>query len=107
MKKGENYLTVFNKAVLKKIKDIPAGRVTTYGLVARALRRPGAARAVGNALNKNPDAPQVPCHRVVKSDGSQGGYAGGAKIKIVLLKKEGVRIINNKIVDFNLILFKF
>ncbi|HWA64450.1 MAG TPA: MGMT family protein, partial [Candidatus Paceibacterota bacterium] len=57
--------------------------------VAAAIGRPRAARAVGNALNKNPFAPEVPCHRVIRSDGSTGGFAFGRKKKIQLLKKEG------------------
>jgi methylated-DNA-[protein]-cysteine S-methyltransferase len=107
MKKTVRKLTVFDSAVLEKIRKIPRGKITTYSLVAKTINHPGAARAVGNALNKNPDAPRVPCHRIVKSDGTIGGYAGGSKKKIELLKKEGVKVKNNKIVDFNLILFKF
>jgi O-6-methylguanine DNA methyltransferase len=62
----------------------------TYAQVALAIGRPAAVRAVGNALNKNPFAPQVPCHRVVKSDGSLGGFAHGPRAKQALLKNEGV-----------------
>ncbi len=64
-------------------------------------------RAVGNALNKNPFAPLVPCHRVVSSDGSLGGFAYGSKAKIVLLKKEGVAVKNNQIVDFEKKIWRF
>jgi len=56
--------------------------------------------AVGSALNKNPYAPQVPCHRVVNVDGSLGGFALGSRKKIALLRSEGINIKNNKIVDF-------
>jgi O-6-methylguanine DNA methyltransferase len=72
--------------------------VISYKDIAEIIGCPRACRAVGNALHKNPWAPQVPCHRVVKSDGSIGGYAGGVKQKIALLKKEGIRIIKNKII---------
>lgn len=62
-----------------------------YKEVAKAIGHPKAYRAVGNALNKNKD-PQVPCHRVIRSDGKLGGYRSGPKKKIILLKKEGARI---------------
>ncbi len=68
---------------------IPAGRVRTYGWVARKIGHPNAARAVGNALKKNPLAPMVPCHRVISSNGI-GGYSGGLEKKRRLLEKEGV-----------------
>ncbi|MBN1823994.1 MAG: MGMT family protein [Endomicrobiales bacterium] len=69
---------------------IPKGSTATYGQIARRVGKPGAARAVGQALKKNPFAPFVPCHRVVSSDGSLGGYSakGGIKRKKQLLKKE-------------------
>ena len=90
----------FSSDVYEVCKRIPAGRVSTYGEIARALGTK-AYRAVGNALNKNPYAPVVPCHRVVSSDGSLGGFAGGSKKKIALLKKEGVEVKDDKIVDFS------
>jgi methylated-DNA-[protein]-cysteine S-methyltransferase len=64
------------------------------------IGHPNAHRAVGNAMNKNPFAPKVPCHRVVKSNGDLGGFALDLKIKIKRLQKEGVQVMNNKIVDF-------
>ncbi|MFA6171011.1 MAG: MGMT family protein [Patescibacteria group bacterium] len=97
----KNKLTDFENEVLEVIKKIKKGRVSTYREAARALGRPKAARAVGNALNKNPHAPKVPCHRIVKSDGALGGYAGGAKKKAELLGREGLAIIKGKIKDFN------
>lgn len=60
----------------------------TYKEVAMAIGLPKAYRAVGNALNKNPFAPKVPCHRVIRSDGTIGGFASGTKKKIELLKRE-------------------
>ncbi len=86
---------------------IPRGRVSTYALLAKAIGHPGAARAVGNALNKNPHAPRVPCHRIVCSDGRLGGYASGAERKIELLRKEGVEVEDGRIVDFEELNFKF
>ena len=70
---------------------IPKGKVKTYKEVAIAINKPKAARAVANACGKNPYAPKVPCHRVISSDGSLGGFSalGGIKAKKKLLKKEG------------------
>jgi len=68
---------VFQQAVLRAEHAIPRGRVSTYGLIARHLGKPGAARAVGNALATNPFPLIVPCHRAVRSDGALGGYQGG------------------------------
>jgi len=89
----------FNQKVWQICKLIPKGRVSTYKEIARKLKTK-AYRAVGNALNKNPYSPKVPCHRVVKSDGSVGGFAKGQKAKIRMLEKEGIRIKNKKIVGF-------
>lgn len=100
------YVSEFRQAVFNCIKHIPAGQVASYSQVAKAINKPRAARAVGNALNKNPDAPVVPCHRVVESDGSLGGYAEGRARKIALLQKEGVCVRNNKLVDFQKITAK-
>ena len=83
-------LTDFEKAVYKCIINIPAGQVRSYKWVAMAIGRPKAFRAVGNALNKNPYSPIVPCHRIIKSDGSIGGFALGIKTKKEMLKKEAV-----------------
>jgi methylated-DNA-[protein]-cysteine S-methyltransferase len=82
----------FNQKVWALCARIPAGRVATYGQIAKALGSPGAARAVGNALNKNPYAPAVPCHRVVGSTGSLTGFAGGLAMKERLLEGEGVAL---------------
>jgi AraC family transcriptional regulator of adaptative response/methylated-DNA-[protein]-cysteine methyltransferase len=60
----------------------------TYGQVAAAAGNPRASRAVGNALNKNRDTKHIPCHRVIRSDGSVGGYAWGHEKKVAILKKE-------------------
>ncbi|MFH1290803.1 MAG: MGMT family protein [Nanoarchaeota archaeon] len=82
----------FNEKCYKVLRKVPRGKVTTYGALARAVGKPGAARAVGNAMNKNFHAPRVPCHRVVRSDGKVGGFATGTAKKIKMLKKEGVEV---------------
>lgn len=87
----------FDLKVYEALKSIPRGKVVTYAQIARYLKNSHAARAVGNALNRNPHAPKVPCHRVVRHDGSIGGYAFGPKKKIEILNKEGVVVTNNKV----------
>ena len=86
--------TDFQIKVWKYLLKIPKGKVKTYKEVAVAIKSPHSARAVGNALGKNPYAPKIPCHRVIKSDGSLGGYSGkgGIKTKRKLLKKEGITL---------------
>lgn len=91
-------LTDFQKKVYQATARIPRGRVSTYQAIARACGCPGAARAVGNALNKNPYAPQVPCHRVLRSNGQIGGFAWGTAKKVAMLRKEGL-IIQNGCID--------
>ncbi|MDZ7611561.1 MAG: MGMT family protein [Candidatus Moranbacteria bacterium] len=99
-------ITDFEKKVYETLKKIPKGRVVSYGGLARACGKPGAFRAVGNALNKNPFAPEVPCHRVVRSDGLVGGFSSGAEKKVKLLKKEGVEVDKNgNVRDFGKRLF--
>ena len=90
-------MRTFNEKVWNAMKKIPKGKVTTYKELARFLKNPNASRAVGNACNQNPNAPQTPCHRVIASNGSLGGYALGLNKKIALLKKENVVVENNKI----------
>jgi len=87
----------FSEKVFKAVKRIPKGSVSTYSEIARLIGSPNASRAVGNALNKNPTQIIVPCHRVVRSDGSVGGFAKGSKKKIELLRKEGVIVNKNRI----------
>jgi methylated-DNA-[protein]-cysteine S-methyltransferase len=81
-------LTDFDKAVYAAVMEIPLGETRSYKWVAGKIGRPRSSRAVGNSLNKNPVAPFVPCHRVIASDGSWGGYSAGLPKKIRLLKKE-------------------
>ncbi len=84
--------TKFQVKVWKYLKNIPKGKVVSYLDVAKAINKPNAARAVANAVGKNPYAPKIPCHRVIRSDGSLGGYSGrgGIKTKKKLLKSEGI-----------------
>lgn len=82
-------VTSFQQKVYDFVKTIPKGKTATYKEVAVGIGHPKAYRAVGNALNKNPFAPSVPCHRVIKSGGEIGGFALGSAKKIKLLKKEG------------------
>ncbi len=96
----------FNQKCYKLLKKVPKGKVTTYKIIAEKLNTK-AYRAVGTAMRKNPNAPQVPCHRVVNSDGRIGQYAFGQKEKISILKKEGIQIKDNKIIDFEKHLFYF
>ena len=86
--------TKFQLKVWVYLKKIPRGSVKTYSQVARGIRKPLAARAVANAIGKNPCAPKIPCHRVIRSDGSLGGYSGkgGTKTKKLLLKREGITL---------------
>lgn len=79
---------------------IPEGKITTYGDIAKALGCPGASRAIGRILNKNPNPVVVPCHRVVMSDGSIGGYAFGRARKKELLAQEGLRFVGDSMDDF-------
>lgn len=82
----------FEEMVKKVVKSIPRGSVMTYGEVAYKAGRPGAARAVGTIMSKNDDM-TVPCHRVIRADGTIGGYNGlrGGEAKAELLRREGYR----------------
>ena len=86
--------TKFQLKVWAYVSKIPRGSVKTYSQVAKGIGKPLAVRAVANAIGKNPYAPIIPCHRVIRSDGLLGGYSGkgGIKTKKFLLKKEGIRL---------------
>jgi O-6-methylguanine DNA methyltransferase len=104
-------METFYERVWKTMRRIPRGRVTTYGELARALHTK-AYRAVGGACRHNPYAPEVPCHRVVANGGEIGGFGGqtkgkNIKQKIALLRKEGVRVQDGRVADFNEVLFRF
>ena len=86
--------TEFQLKVWNHLKKIPKGKVKTYMDVAKAIGKPLAVRAVANAIGKNPYPPKIPCHRVIRSDGSLGGYSGngGIRQKRHLLRSEKVFI---------------
>ena len=86
--------TEFQLKVWAYLRKIPRGSVRTYSQVAKDIGKPLAIRAVANAIGKNPYAPKIPCHRVIRSDGSLGGYSGkgGLRTKRFLLKKEGIKL---------------
>lgn len=103
--------TLFAQVIYEKLLEVPRGRVTTYGDLARALDS-RAYQAVGQALRNNPYAPHVPCHRVVKADGRIGGFMGqtnGTAIakKKALLQSEGVQIKNGQVLDFSSVRHQF
>lgn len=81
----------FSARVWRELQKIPRGEVRSYARVAKALRKPGAARAVGQACGRNPVPLVIPCHRVVASDGGLGGFAGDLRWKRALLVLEGAR----------------
>ncbi len=104
--KNNKGISDFERAVYIALLDVPRGRVISYGSLAKRAGFPGAARAVGSALNRNPFAPKVPCHRVVKSSGEVGGFAHGVKRKIEILKSEGIKIKNKRIIDLESVKFE-
>jgi methylated-DNA-[protein]-cysteine S-methyltransferase len=87
---NDNNITEFERRVYRAVLKIPEGELRSYKWVARRIGRPKAFRAVGNALKRNNRAPAIPCHRVVRSDGSIGGYSKGLKLKRALLRSEGI-----------------
>ena len=96
----------FQLKVLKTERTIPYGKTASYGWVAKQIST-NAYRAVGNACHNNPYAPEVPCHRVVKTNGKLGGFGTGTENKIKILKREGIEVKDGKIVDFKRTLFRF
>lgn len=93
-------MTKFEEKVYLEVKRIPIGKVDTYKGIAIKIGYPGAARAVGNALHKNPDHKNIPCHRVINSNREcSGSFAfGGKGAQERLLRKEGVKIVNGKVI---------
>lgn len=85
--RNSNYPAFYKKVWLECLK-IKKGHLSFYSEIARRICHPKSARAVGNALAKNPFAPQVPCHRVIRKDGKPGGYSKGVKEKLKLLESE-------------------
>jgi methylated-DNA-[protein]-cysteine S-methyltransferase len=104
-------MKTFSEKVYDLLRKVPEGHVTTYKEIAHALNC-RAYRGVGQAMKRNPYAPEVPCHRVVAASGRIGGFRGkrsGAAIqeKINMLKSEGIEFKGDKIQNFNEILFRF
>lgn len=99
-------MPINSQKLYELLKEIPKGKVTTYGELAKKLKTKGF-RAVGQIVGKNPNAPKVPCHRVVRSDGGLGGYAFGIEKKIQILASEGVKVSGGRVVDFEKKFYKF
>jgi len=93
--------------VYKKLLDVPSGKITTYGELAKAVGLKNGQRKIGQIMKNNPLPVVIPCHRVVKSDGTIGGYAFGVEIKVNMLSKEGVKISKGKILDYEDKMFYF
>lgn len=89
-------LGAFDRSVLRATREVPFGEVCSYGEIARRIGRPGAARAVGSALGRNPLPLVIPCHRIVRSDGTVGGYTGGVERKRRLLALEGAEPVGTR-----------
>ena len=96
-----------DKKIYKKLSEVPKGKITTYGELAKAVGMKNGQRAVGRIMNKNPYPVIIPCHRVIKSDGKVGGYAYGEEIKSNMLTKEGIKIKNGKILDLENRIYRF
>lgn len=100
-------LSPYQQAILRILAEVPKGKVTTYGDLAKELAKrdpkwsPGASRAVGTTMKNNLCGPQIPCHRVIKSDGSIGNFRGGAEgaveEKTQMLREEGVTVLDGRI----------
>ena len=109
-------LSTYQQAILRLLAEVPKGKVTTYGDLAKELSKrdanwsPFASRAVGTTMRNNPCGPQIPCHRVIKSDGTVGNFKGGSKgaveEKIEMLREEGVKVLQVK-VDLKEFRYKF
>ncbi len=96
-----------DEKVYKKLLQVPKGKITTYGELAKAVGLQNGQRAIGKIMNKNPYPVIIPCHRVVSSNGTVGGYAFGQDVKTNMLIKEGIKIHNGKILDFGKIIYRF
>ncbi len=93
--------------VYKKLTEVPQGKVTTYGELAKAVGLKNGQRITGQIMKKNPYPAIIPCQRVVNSDGKVGGYAYGVDVKKNMLQKEGIKIQNGKILDWHKKFYKF
>ena len=99
-------MQTFAERCYRVLSKVPAGKVTTYREIAHQLNSK-AYRAVGTAMARNPNAPEVPCHRVICTSGKIGQYAGGSKKKIAMLKAEGIDIQQGKVKEVAKYLHRF
>ena len=93
--------------VYKKLLEVPKGKVTTYGDLAKAIGLKNGQRVIGKIMNKNPYPVIIPCHRVIKSDGKIDGYAWGEKVKAKMLSNEGIKIKKGKILEMKKAIYRF
>ena len=93
--------------IYKKLLEVPKGKVTTYGELAKSIGFTNGQRVVGRIMNQNPYPVIIPCHRVVRSDGKVGGYDYGEEVKINMLEQEGIKIKNGKILDWEKTVHRF
>ena len=96
-----------DKKIYKKLLEVPKGKITTYGELAKAVGLKNGQRTIGQIMNKNPYPVIIPCHRVIRSDGNIGGYAYGEEIKSNMLTREGIIIKNGKIYDLENKIYRF
>jgi methylated-DNA-[protein]-cysteine S-methyltransferase len=101
IEKNSNKNKINDYEIYELLKKIPIGKLTTYGDIAKHLGKPGQSRTIGKILNKNKNPINIPCHRVINSNGNLGGYKFGKELKKILLKREGMEISKDKIVNFN------
>tara|TARA_B100001765_G_scaffold197115_1_gene147588 strand:+ start:354 stop:653 length:300 start_codon:yes stop_codon:yes gene_type:complete len=92
---------ILSTKVYKKLLQVPKGKVTTYGELAKAVGLKNGQRTIGTIMRNNPFPVIVPCHRVVKSDGRIGGYVYGERVKSRMLANEGINVKDGKIIDFD------
>jgi len=93
--------------IYTKLLQVPKGKITTYGELAKAVGLKNGQRVVGKIMNKNPYPVIIPCHRVIMSTGKIGGYAFGENIKTKMLNDEGIQIKNGKILDLENRVYRF
>lgn len=99
----------FSGRIYEAVKMIPPGRVSSYSELASYVSTASHARAAALVLKKNPSAPYIPCHRIVRKDSSLGGYtpSGGVSRKEELLRGEGLKIVNGRVEDFDKVFYRF
>ena len=93
--------------VYRKLISVPPGKITTYSELAKSVGLKNGQRQIGQIMKNNPFPVIVPCHRVVKSNGTIGGYAFGIRIKANMLSNEGIKISRGKILDYKKMMFYF